>query len=174
MVSATLVLTTAPYSLSKRSRPLIERSCPRRRPSTPRDTMDGPILPGHPAFFSDGLLELLSELSSDAARRVRIAQGRNCPLLVRSRISALLNSNRRCADWRHGNTTPSYLLDFRSKDESPLSRVLGPAVPAARNPCAIEDDHGDEAGGGISSGIKHGPAAAKPGDIQPPCFGFRI
>lgn len=41
-----------------------------------RDTMDGPILPHRPASFSDGLLELLSELSADAARRVRIAQGR--------------------------------------------------------------------------------------------------
>lgn len=40
-----------------------------------RETMEGPIVPRRPASFSDYLLELLAGLSSDTARRVRIAQG---------------------------------------------------------------------------------------------------
>ena len=42
-----------------------------------RETMDPshPIVPGRPASFSDGLLDLLAELSDDVARRVRIARG---------------------------------------------------------------------------------------------------
>jgi hypothetical protein len=40
-----------------------------------RLTMEGPIVPRQPAFFTDYLLDLLAALSDDAARRVRIARG---------------------------------------------------------------------------------------------------
>jgi hypothetical protein len=40
-----------------------------------RLTMEGPIVPRQPAFFTDHLLDLLAALSDDAARRVRIARG---------------------------------------------------------------------------------------------------
>lgn len=43
-----------------------------------RETMDiekCPIVPGQPAFFAEHLLRLLSRLSPDVARRVRIAGG---------------------------------------------------------------------------------------------------
>ena len=41
------------------------------------ETMDPshPIVPGRPASFSDGVLDLLAGLSDDVARRVRIARG---------------------------------------------------------------------------------------------------
>ena len=43
-----------------------------------REVMDienSPIIPGKPAFFAEHLLMLLSRLSPDVARRVRIAGG---------------------------------------------------------------------------------------------------
>jgi hypothetical protein len=40
-----------------------------------RLTMDGPIVAGQPAFFTDTVLDLLAALSTDAARRVSIARG---------------------------------------------------------------------------------------------------
>jgi hypothetical protein len=39
------------------------------------DTEKCPIVPGQPAFFAEHLLKLLSRLSPDVARRVRIAGG---------------------------------------------------------------------------------------------------
>jgi hypothetical protein len=39
-----------------------------------REIMEGPIVPGKPAFFADHLLDLLSNLSPDAAKRVAIAR----------------------------------------------------------------------------------------------------
>jgi hypothetical protein len=38
-------------------------------------TMNGPFIAEHPAFFPDGTLDLLSELSEDVARRVRLVRG---------------------------------------------------------------------------------------------------
>jgi hypothetical protein len=41
--------------------------------------MSDPVVPGHPWFFTNDLLELLEEMAEDLARRVRVAMGKEEP-----------------------------------------------------------------------------------------------